>query len=119
MHALKGTAAVIASLAATFALSTPAFATTWRVEASNGQDYAIWNDFTNVLEVCDRTGGNGTATAWLTLGGRTWQKSDGDGAAGNCDRLGPLSGVEGTSGTLKVCATAAQSGCGPLGPARG
>lgn len=105
MHIFKGTAAVIASLAATFALSTPAYADTYKVWAPDIRDYATWNSDTNVLKICDGSPGNGTATAKLTLGGRTWQKSDGDGASGDCDFLG-LSGVEGTSGTLKACTTA-------------
>ena len=118
MRIIKRTAVLIASLAATFAWSTPAYATTYTVPASNGIDYATWNSDTNVLKICDHTQGNGTATAFLTLGGRTWQKSDGDGASGNCASLGPLSGVDGDTGTLKACTTAS-SGCGPLMGVRG
>lgn len=110
MHALKGTAAVIASLAATFALSTPAYANSFTV-TPDGKDQVTWNYVTNKLEVCDNSHGNGTTTAWLTLDGRTWQKSDGDGAAGGCAYLGPLSGIEGTTGKLKACTSATSSSC--------
>ena len=116
MRAFKGTVAVLAALAGTFAFATPAFATTYTVTSPVG-DWARWNSDTNVLTVCDNSSGNGTATARLeVIGGNTWTKSDGNGAQPGCSTAGPLSVDESKSAYLYICTTASGPcyGTGPV-----
>lgn len=105
MRASLRTAAVVATVAATFAFSTPAHAD-WYGQRSPAGDDAWWNSDTNVLWICDNTGGNGTATARLeVIGGNTWQLSDGNGAQPNCGNAA-LNVDESKSAYLVACTTA-------------
>lgn len=111
MQALKRAAAVIISMVATFAFSTPAYAASCTVNSPAG-DYVNWNAYTRILSVCDYSRNNGTATARLeTIGGSTWQKSDGNGAQDGCDHLGPLNVDESKSAILYACTSASTSYC--------
>lgn len=104
MRALRVATAMVASLAATFALATPASATTYTVYDLVG-DYARWNSDTNVLTVCDNHPSEGTAKAILAVnGGGTWTKYDDNGAQPGCGVAGPLNVDETKTATLYICA---------------
>lgn len=99
------TTAVIAAVAATFAFSTPAYAD-WVTQQSPAGDYAYWDTDYNQLFICDKSPGNGTATARLdVIGGGSWSKSDPDGAQPNCGSA-TLNVDESKSAYLYACTTA-------------
>jgi hypothetical protein len=65
----------------------------------------MWNSDTNVLSVCDRDPGEGTAKAILTVdGGGTWTKYDDNGAQTGCGITGRLNDNDSKTGKLYICA---------------
>lgn len=105
MRALKMIVALVASIAGLFIFSSPAAATTYRLDHPYNADYALWNEDTNTLVVCDNSSGNGTAVAILdVIGGTTKHVFDGNGAQAGCGSTGSLNVDETKSAYLWICA---------------
>jgi hypothetical protein len=104
---LSRTIVVAAGVVVSFFVSAaPASATSYSL-SNHGGDWATYNSTSNMLTVCDRSPGNGTAEALLHVdGGNTWILFDSNGAQGSCATAGPLSVNDSKAGILYLCQNA-------------